>query len=153
MGRIRYTEKLLSIIFLALGFSFVIMGILCYIGIIKPSTHSRVQDSIQLGIIFACFGICFLIVYIVCWMIGVAKDKERTELLNNGIMITGTVEKVYMQSLIQYGNISPYRVCYTYSYRGKEYYHKSHLLWEIPNYVKNDKIAVYVNEDGKSAIQ
>ena len=58
-----------------------------------------------------------------------------------------------MQKFLQYGKKSPYRVLYSYTYGGKIYHHKSHLLWDKPYMKETDSIAVYINDSEKSAIQ
>ena len=82
-----------------------------------------------------------------------AKKKSYYELISNGIKVNGIVEKVYMQKFLQYGKKSPYRVLYSYTYGGKIYHHKSHLLWDKPYMKETDSIAVYINDSEKSAIQ
>ena len=44
MKRPRYAEELLKIIFLWQGGMFIGMGILCFIGVLKPQTNSMVQE-------------------------------------------------------------------------------------------------------------
>lgn len=152
MNKPRYMEELLKIIFLWLGIAFF-MGLLCFVGIIKPKTSSMVQDPAILGIVFSLLGIVFFIVQSILKMITCKKNKLHNELIKSGIKINGTVEKVYLQKYTQYGNKSPYRILYTFTCQGKVYHHKSHLLWDKPDLMKHDLIVVYTNNLGKSTIQ
>lgn len=81
------------------------------------------------------------------------KEKSYRELIAEGIKVNGIAEKVYMQRFLRYGKKSPYRILYSYTYRGKVYHHKSHLLWDKAYMKEKDLIAVYINDSEKSAIQ
>lgn len=62
MNKPKYMEELLKIIFLWLGAAFIVMGLLCFIGLLKPEASSMVQEPTILGIIFTLLGIVFFIV-------------------------------------------------------------------------------------------
>lgn len=151
--RPKYTSGLLAVTFLSLGIVFLILGILCFAGVIKPSAHSSVQDPIHLGIVFSSFGLAFCIVQAIIRLINYKLDALNNELFTSGTKIQGTVEKVNLQTYIRFGNKSPFRICYTYSYQGAVYHHKSGLLWEKPSLHEGDPIQVYANDFGKSTIQ
>lgn len=153
MNKPRYMEELLKIVFLWLGIAFIIMGSLCFIGVVKPSANSMIQESTILGIVFSLLGITFFIMQTILKAITSFKNKSHNELLISGTKISGTVEKVYLQKYTHYGNKSPYRIRYTYTYQGKVYHHKSYLLWDKPDFTENDSIVVYANDLGKSTIQ
>ena len=65
MKKPRYMEELLKIIFAWLGFMFVFSGILCVLGIMKPSAHSMIQDPISLGGVFSALGMAFILVHFI----------------------------------------------------------------------------------------
>ena len=120
---------------------------------------NRIKYAEQLyALISMCLG-CAFIVFGLLSFIGIlqptsaSKKKSYYELISNGIKVNGIVEKVYMQKFLQYGKKSPYRVLYSYTYGGKIYHHKSHLLWDKPYMKETDSIAVYINDSEKSAIQ
>lgn len=148
----RYTEELLKIIFLWLSISFIITGLLCFIGLLTPSADSLIQESSILGIVFSLLGIAFFVVQVILKSIASSKNRLHRELLAKGTEINGTVEKVYLQKYTQYGRQSPYRILYTYTWQDKIYHHKSCLLWNKPDFMAHDPIMVYANASGQSTI-
>ena len=148
----RYMEELLKIIFAWLGFMFVCSGILCVLGIMKPTAHSMIQDSTLLGGVFSALGMTFILVHFILRGIAYKKNKLYSDLMSNGIKLQGEVEKVYLQRYIQYRKRYPYRIAYHYRYQDKEYHHKSGLLWEKPELSAGDQVVVYVNDSGKSVM-
>ena len=148
----KYTEQLYAIIFLCLGCAFIVFGLLSFGGILTPTPHSMVQNNIIIGIVFSVLGIIFFITQIVFAVLASKKKKLHWELLTNGIKVSGTVEKVYMQKYMQYGQKSPYRVLYTYTYQNKTYHSKSCLLWDKPQVKETDSIEVYANVSGAHAL-
>lgn len=145
-------EELLSIVFLWLGIAFLIMGLLCYIGVMQPSRNSMIREPKTLGIVFSSLGIVYFIVQTILKAIAFSKNKLHNELLINGTKTNGTVEKVYWQRYTQYGGKSPYRILYTYTWQGKVYHHKSDLLWDKPDYAVHDSIVVYADDSGRSTV-
>lgn len=153
MSKPRYMEELLKIIFSWLGAAFIVMGVICFMSILKSKDSPMTQELTILGIVFSLLGIVFFIVQIILIIITSLKNKLHNELLLSGTKIDGTVEKVYLQKYTQYGNKSPYRILYTYTWQGKVYHQKSCLLWDKPNFMEHDSIAIYVNDIGKATIQ
>ncbi len=151
MKSVKYTEQVYAFIFLCLGCTFVVFGLLSFIGILNPTPHSAIQS--QTGIAFSVLGIVFLIVQVIFTILASVKEKSNRELIANGIKVNGIVEKVYMERHIRYGKKSPYRILYSYIYQGKMYHHKSHLLWDRPYVKATDPIEVYINSLEKSAIR
>ena len=148
-----FIEKLYALIFLCLGGAFIFMGLLCFAGIVKPTSHSTVQDPIALGVVFSLLGVVFCMVQTGLRLMNAAKDKLHHKLLASGTKLEGAVEKVYLQKYTQYGKKSPYRVCYIYTHQGERYHRKSYLLWNKPNLNEGDSIMVYAGDLGKSTIQ
>ena len=146
MNRIKYAEQLYALISMCLGCAFIVFGLLSFIGILQPTSTSIVQSQRNIGIVFSVLGVAFLIAQAIFTALASAKKKSYYELISNGI-------KVNMQKFLQYGKKSPYRVLYSYTYGGKIYHHKSHLLWDKPYMKETDSIAVYINDSEKSAIQ
>lgn len=153
MSKPRYMEELLKIVFLWLGIAFIVMGALCYIGILKPTSNSMIQEPKILGIVYSLLGIAFFIVQTILKAIASLKNKLHNELLISGTRINGIVEKVHWQKYTQYGGKSPYRILYAYTWQGETYHHKSYLLWDKPDMTVHDSIEVYVNNVGQSTIQ
>lgn len=153
MKKPRYMEELLKIIFAWLGFMFICSGILCVLGVMKPSAHSMIQDPTILGGVFSALGMALILVHFIFNVIANKKSKLYSELISKGMKIQGEVEKVYLQRYVKYGKKFPYRIVYKYRYQGKEYRHKSGLFWEKPDLAAGDRVVVYVNEWGKSAMQ
>lgn len=147
------TIKEHALISMCLGCAFIVFGLLSFIGILQPTSTSIVQSQRNIGIVFSVLGVAFLIAQAIFTALASAKKKSYYELISNGIKVNGIVEKVYMQKFLQYGKKSPYRVLYSYTYGGKIYHHKSHLLWDKPYMKETDSIAVYINDSEKSAIQ
>ena len=145
MNRIKYAEQLYALISMCLGCAFIVFGLLSFIGILQPTSTSIVQSQRNIGIVFSVLGVAFLIAQAIFTALASAKKKSYYELISNGIKVNGIVEKVYMQKFLQYGKKSPYRVLYSYTYGGKIYHHKSHLLWDKPYMKETDSIAVYIN--------
>lgn len=152
MKKPRYMEELLKIIFAWLGFMFICSGILCVLGVMNPSAHSMIQDPTILGGVFSALGMAFILVHFIFNVIANKKSKLYSELISKGMKIQGEVEKVYLQRYVKYGKKFPYRIVYKYRYQGKEYRHKSALFWEKPDLAAGDRVVVYVNEWGKSAM-
>lgn len=148
----KYIEELLKIVFFWLGVAFILVGALCFTGMLKPKAGSSIQDPTIMGIAFSVLGISYFIAQIVLKAIISLKNRLHNELIMSGTKINGTVEKVYMQKYTHYGTKSPYRILYTYTYQGKVRHHKSHLLWEKPDIKEHDSLMVYVNDYGKSTI-
>lgn len=153
MGKPKYMEELLKIIFLWLGIAFMGMGLLCFLGVLKPSTNSAVREQAALGIVYALLGAAFLLVQTILRAAASRKEKLRQKLLASGMELSGMVEKVYLQWYTQYGRRSPYRIFYTYTFCGKTYHHKSPLLWDKPDVAEHDPVVVYADDSGKSTIQ
>jgi len=153
MNHPKYMEKIYAFIFLCLGSIFFIMGLLCFIGIVKPTIHSYVQDPIQMGAIFSVVGLAFIVLQAIFRMISNARQALDISLCSNGNKLVGTIDKVYFQKNIKYGKQSPYRIYYTYSFQGIVYHHKSRLIWHKPNVNTGDSLMVYANEFGKSTVQ
>lgn len=153
MNRPKYTEEFLAVIFFILGGIFIAMGLLCFIGVVRPSARSMVQIPAMLGIVYSFIGIAFCLAMLILKANAAAKKNLHKELLANGNKINGIVEKVHFQRSIQYGKESPYRIYYTYTDQGKEFHRKSYLLWEKPDYLKGDQIEVFANHLGKSTIR
>lgn len=153
MSKPRYMEGLLKIVFLQLGLAFIVLGLLSYIGVLKPRSDSMIQDPKMLGIVFSSVGIVFLIVQTILKVMVSLKDKLHNELLISGTKMNGIVEKVHWQKYPRYGGEYPYRIFYTYTWQGKVYHHKSYLLWEKPGFKVHDPIVVYADNSGKSTIQ
>ena len=65
MKKPRYMEELLKIIFAWLGFMFVCSGILCVLGVMKPSAHSMIQDPTILGVVFSALGAVFVFAHFI----------------------------------------------------------------------------------------
>lgn len=153
MKKPNYIEELYAMVFFWLGNSFLVVGLFAYIGFLKPTPQSDVQDPIAMGISFFVLGVVFYLTQIVLKVIASAHEKLHNELLANGTKVNGTVEKVYLQKYTNYGKASPYRIYYHFTDQGNILNRKSRLLWAKPEVVKGDSIVVYVNEFGKSTIQ
>lgn len=148
-----YIEQIYAVVFFFLGFAFIVFGVLSLLTILKPTSHSLVQDSRMIGAGFIMLGIAFLIVQRIFIRLASNKNQLRRELSSNGTKVIGKVEKVYMSKQIKGWGKFPYRVLYTYNYQGKVYRGKSCLLWEKPDVKETDSIEVYVNDAGESTIQ
>ncbi len=153
MGKPRYMEELLKKIFLWIGAAFIMMGLLCFIGVLRPTSGSTVQEPTVNGIVFLSFGIVLFIAQCILKVNVSRKNQLHSELLISGAKVNGTVEKVCLQNYAQYGSQSPYIIFYTYTYQGKVYHHKSYLFWDKPDMMEHDPIVVYANDLGQSTIQ
>lgn len=136
-----------------MGIGWIVMGLLGFVGVLKPTADSMVQDSKVMGMIFTALGIGFFIAQSVMRIIVSRKKKLHDELIANGTKVNGTVEKVYRQNLVRYGGKYPYIIFYTYTYEGKVYHGESYLFWDIPDVMEHDPIVVYADHSGKSTIQ
>ena len=152
MKKPKSMEKLLEIISLWLGVSFVFFGVLGFIGILNPSEGSYIQDPTLLGNFFLVIGVAFAALSLIFRLTDAKKNKLHSELLANGIRVKGIVDKIYLQSYTRYGTQSPYRVQYSYAYQDKTYRRKSSLVWEKPDLKNGDTVTVYINDRGKSTI-
>ena len=153
MSEPRYTQDIFKKMFLWMGIGWIVMGLLGFAGILKPTADSMVQDSKVMGMIFTALGIVFFIAQSVMRIIVSRKKKLHDELIANGTKVNGTVEKVYRQNLVRYGGKYPYIIYYAYTYEDKVYHGESHLFWDIPDVMEHDPIVVYTNHSGKSTIQ
>jgi len=153
MKKPKYKSDLLAFIFLHLGLAFIIFGCLSFVNIIKPTSHSLVQDQILLGQIFCFLGITFCVIQTVFRIFSYKKAKLHSELISTGTKIDGAIEKISLQRWMQFGKKSPFIVYYTYSYKDKTYHKKSCLLWDKPNLSNGDKIDIFVNDIGQSTVE
>lgn len=85
------------------------------------------------------------------------KKMREQEIIQRGRVIVATVEKVVKMKSILYGKKSgkksPYQVYYSYKHNEMEFYQKSNLFWEEPNYKIGDEIAIWVDKDGYSMLK
>ncbi len=153
MNKPSYREELFKRIFLWLGTGFIALGLLAFVGVLRPTTYSEVQEPNLLGAKFLAFGTVFLIIQTVLGLIVSRKKKIHNELLVNGTKVNGTVEKVCVEMGVRYAGETPYIIIYTFSHQGKEYHRESCFLWDKPDIMVNDSIVVYKNDSGKSTIQ
>ncbi len=152
MKKPKTLEEILKIVFLWLGIAFLCLAFLSYIGLLRPTSHSRIQDPMLMGYCFGAVSIAFLSAGIIFGSISAIKDRQQSELLANGFRITGTVESIYLQMSIRFNSQSPYRIRYTYTYKGRQYHHQSRFLWTRPNLEAGDAVVVYVDDRGNSAV-
>ncbi len=94
MKKPSYREEFFKRIFLWISTGFIALGLLAFVGVLRPTTYSEVQEPNLLGAEFLAFGIVLLIVQTVLGVIVSRKKKSHNELLANGNRINGTVEKV-----------------------------------------------------------
>lgn len=153
MDKPSYREELFKRIFLWISTGSIALGLLAFVGVLRPTTYSEVQEPNLLGAEFLAFGIVLLIVQTVLGIIASRKKKLHNELLANGNRINGTVEKVCVEMGVRYAGKTPYIVIYTFHHRGKAYHRESCFLWDKPDVMADDSIVVYINDSGKSTIQ
>lgn len=153
MNKPTYREELFKRIFLWLGIGFIAMGLLAFVGVLRPTSYSEVQEPNLLGARFLAFGTVFLIIQTVLGLIVSRKKKLHNELLVNGTKVNGTVEKICVEMGVRYAGETPYIVIYTFNHQGKEYHRESCFLWDKPDVMVNDSIVVYTDDSGKSTIQ
>lgn len=153
MKKTKYTSQLYAVIFLCLGIAFLVIGCLCFLGIVKPSAHSTVQSPTIMGSIFSMIGVIFCAAQTIFRGISYKQDKLHHALLAKGTKHIGTIEKVQLQKGTRFGRNSPYRICYTYSNQGRIYRHKSCLLWNRPHFNIGDSVEVYANDLGESTLK
>lgn len=146
MKKPKYVQTLWKLIFECLAFAFLLCGVLSFLGVMKPSTNSKIQDPILMGEIFAGIGISSAFLAILFHIYVQIKVKRNENVLSYGDKYVGTVEKVYLQKYTKYVGKSPYRICFSYYYKDKKYHKKSEYLWEKPNVLAGDKIEVLVDE-------
>jgi len=153
MKRPQNTEELLKGIFFWLGFAFGCMAGLSKIGLLQPTSGSGIQDPVVLRGVFLAVALAFGTGSFLLGSLAARKQKRHRELLANGTAVKGCVERIYLQRSVQYGNRSPYRVCYSYTYQDNAYHHKSGFLWEEPKVMVGNTIVVYTDDRGRSAIE
>lgn len=152
MKKPKYVETLWALIFVCLGIAFMGSSGLCFLGVMKPSRHSAIQDPILLGKVFGVIAMSFVIAAVIVQIFVKQKISLHKEICKNGKKYIGTVEKVYLQKWTKFSGRSPFRICYTYQYQEKIYHRKSVLLWEEPKLEKGNSIEVYVDERGRCAL-
>ena len=152
MKKIQYTEQFFAIIFACLGSMFVLSGLFCFWGILKPTAGSLIQSQSGMGIFLSGIGSFWLVAAAILTILAQTKKRAYCALIASGRKVTGTVESVYSQWYLQCGKKHPYRVLYCYSLQGKRYCRKSQLLWEKPAVREGDSIEIYYSDSGTSAI-
>lgn len=60
MNKPKYREELFERIFLWMGIGFLALGSLAFVGVLKPTAYSEVQESNLPGAVFLAFGAAFL---------------------------------------------------------------------------------------------
>lgn len=153
MKRPRYIEKLYAGIFLAIAIVFILMGLLGYAGILKPTSHSKVQDPQIMAGAFATVGVSFWILYAIAKTMDFMKHKLHKKLITEGEQVSGRVDKIYMRKNIHFGRKSPYVITYSYTHNDENHSKKSCLLWEKPDIKAGEEITVYVNKSGKTTLK
>jgi len=153
MNRPKYIEKIYALVFLCLGIAFLMTGLLSFMGFVKPTAHSSVQDPFIMGMVFAMMGLAFMVLQVVFHKMSKLRETSHLTLCSKGAKLMGTVEKIYVQKYTKYGKQSPYRIYYTYSYQGRVFHHKSYLLWDKPTLSMGDTLIVYADDFGRSTIQ
>ena len=101
MKRPKYMEDMLKMIFFWIGAMFLVVSVLMFFRVMKPKESSLVQNQLLLGIIFLATGMLFLITAVCMGIVAMKKNKLQDELLKNGVMVSGIVEKVYLQKSTQ----------------------------------------------------
>lgn len=84
MKKPSYREELFKRIFLWISTGFIALGLLAFVGVLRPTTYSEVQEPNLLGAEFLAFGIVLLTVQTVLGIIVSRKKKLHNELLVNG---------------------------------------------------------------------
>ena len=153
MDKPSYREELFKRIFLWISTGSIALGLLAFVGVLRPTTYSEVQEPNLPGAGLLAFGIVLLTVQTVLGIIASRKKKLHNELLANGNRINGTVEKVCVEMGVRYAGKTPYIVIYTFHHQGKVYHRESCFLWDKPDVMADDSIVVYINDSGKSTIQ
>lgn len=154
MHRPKYVEEFLIINFFWLSTLFLFNAALQWTDILSLEREFSELSFLDIAMrsISLSLGIIFFIVRAVLKNSVASKEKSYMKLWKSGTKIIGTVEKVYLQTSIQYHGKSPYRILYTYAFQGKIHHHKSNLLWEKPNISAHDSIVVYADSSGKSTL-
>lgn len=152
MKKPTYIEDLLKIIFFWIGIAFICAAILSYLGVLRPTANSQVQDPVIMGSVFLAIGAVSAAASAILGIITGKRKRLHSELLANGVRIQGTVEQVSVQRAVQYMNQSPYILRYVYTYRGKAYHRKSCLLWKKPDLAAGDRVMVYADDFGRSTV-
>ncbi len=148
----RYTEGLLRTVFLCLGAAFAAAALFTFFGLLKPHSNSAVQDKDVLTAVFIAVSAAFCVAQAVLGAVVSAKEKRRGRLLADGLEIAGRVERVYLQRGLRWGGVSPYRIVYSFPFRGKTLRRTSRLLWEEPACKAGERIAVFADGRGRSAV-
>ncbi len=147
-----YQKEIVAFVFLWLGVAFVLCGTLAFLGLLLPSEHSLVQDPLLMGRIFCFSGTGLCAVQAVLIVMAGRQNIRQNEIIACGVKTSGIVEDVRRQYHIKWKKQVPYRVNYTYEWQGKIHHDKSRLLWEAPNMTQGQRIEVFVDEQGKSAV-
>lgn len=132
---------ILSLVFLPLGGSFAIAGIVCAL-IRQYVTHI-------LAICFLSTGAGFLIAGFVCLSIHISKKNRVKRLIANGYYVTAEVNDITCNRMVQVNNRNPYTITAVYKdISGCAHIFKSSYLTYNPEPLLESKsVRVYTNRD------
>ena len=145
-------EGLLAMLLLVLGGVFAVCGGLVLLGVMTPSARSQIQDPVVLGSVFAALGAGMAAVGGALCAAARAKRRRDARIFAEGQRSNATVERVRLQGFVRWNRRSPYRIGYVYAFEGQERHAQSNLLWEKPAVSAGDRIEIYVDECGRSAM-
>ncbi|MFW5667905.1 MAG: hypothetical protein ACOCM4_01475 [Acetivibrio ethanolgignens] len=137
-----YTQ-FLGILFGLMGPLWLLLGILCRLGIMTASSDSNLDPAGK----FLWLGAVLLFVGLFCRVLARYQRKKEKQLRQDGIRVKAAVTGVKHLFFTQWGKESPYRIYFTYSYNGTIYKGKSHLLWEKPEVDIGENLSIYIDSD------
>jgi hypothetical protein len=127
-------------LFLLLGASFLLFGILAKAGVMKMKPGS--QGDLRGFLILGC---AFLAVGVITLPASIFRAKKRELLLQTGTPVPGTVVSVNQLPFTTWGNSHPYVAHFAYEWEGAQYEGKSCLLWTLPSVREHDAVTVLVD--------
>lgn len=136
-------KQIWGIVLMCLGVAYIVSGVFNRVSWVQLNTQSSNHFEViilPIGLLCLFYGILLIVLPIYFYHL-------KKKLLDNGVPIEGTVTKVKYLSYTQFGTQSPYRVYYTYNYKGRQCKGKSRLLWSKPECEVNDIITIYVHTE------
>ncbi len=151
MRKPKFISGVYSIAYTFIGIMFIPFVVLIYIGMLKPSPHSFIQDTDTMAILFLAISLVSIFTGIIFGIVYKYHLKNYNKLLNEKVVSTGKVSKVSKLWYCKLGGSYPYVVEYTYNYNGNQLKGRSQLLWHKPNISIDDNVNIFIDTQGKSA--
>lgn len=152
MHKIRYESDLYTMVFFFIGIAFLAFSFLTGEGLVKPSSHSMIQDPKQIQNTFLLVSALSFFAGAVCKFLTLRGLQREKRLMEEGISLLANVEELRELRGIRLKGRRPYVILYNFTLEGAEYRGKSRLFWERPEIPEGSRIKILADGRGRSVV-